>query len=79
MTYFRAVSPRRSASGNENEKILTSFEILVATSKSRNTGTGARDVVVVNDVGTTRSITVAGDVATTSSPVVDDLVIRLSV
>jgi hypothetical protein len=52
---------------------LTGLEVLVSAAEGGDAGAGTGDVVIVDDVGPAGTGTIAGDVATTSSPVVYDL------
>lgn len=49
------------------------MEVFVTARKGSNTGIRARDEVVVNNVRIAVSLTVSSNVATTSSPVVNNL------
>jgi hypothetical protein len=54
------------------------MEVGVASCKGRHAGAGARDEVVVDDVGVALAGAVAGDVAATAAPVVNDLSLGVS-
>lgn len=49
------------------------MEICITTSESRYTCAGSRNEVIVYDVGVALTVAVASNVATTASPVVDNL------